>query len=475
MKSYRAAILVLCLSGGVALLTGVASSPRASDPRMSHAYREPEKNGWITVHLDGTPQDVGYQHGMLLSREIEELVKIAQLELKHDTRKDWPFFRKEAEGMMWPHIEKEYREELQGIADGVKEQGASLDVWDIVALNGLLEWNYYSEYYDHQHGKGNGKDHAVPEHCSAFVATGSYTKDGRPVIAHNNWTNYMDGERWRIVFDIQPSSGNRIVMDGLPGIIASDDDFGLNAAGLVITETTIGDFHGYDTTGIPEFVRARKAMQYATSIDDYARIMKEGNNGGYANDWLIADMKTGEIASLELGLKNVTLDRTQDGYFVGANFPINPTLAKEETTFDLKDSSLSGNTRRVRWHQLMEQNKGKIDAEAAKRFLADHYDVLTGKDSPSERTLCGHVDCSPRGMGTWQQPYGPAGAVQNKVCDAARAGRMMFEGCLGHACGTSFVVKAHLAAHPEFEWQKAYLQDMPARPWTVLGGKGTAE
>ena len=174
-------------------------------------------------------------------------------------------------------------------------------------------------------------------------------------------------------------------------------------------------------------------------------------------------------------MKNVTLDRTRDGYYVGANFPINPTLAKEETTFDLKDSSLSGNTRRVRWVQLMEQNKGKIDAEAAKRFLADHLDVLTGTDTPSERTLCGHVDCSPRGMGTWQQPYGPAGAVQNKICDAALAGRMMFEGCLGHACGTNFVVKAHLAAHPEFDWQKAYLKDMPARPWTVLGGKGTAE
>jgi len=56
-------------------------------------------------------------------------------------------------------------------------------------------------------------------------------------------------------------------------------------------------------------VRARKAMQYSASIDDFARIMKEGNNGGYANDWLVADIKNNEIASLELGLKNVTLER----------------------------------------------------------------------------------------------------------------------------------------------------------------------
>jgi len=84
-------------------------------------------------------------------------------------------------------------------------------------------------------------------------------------------------------------------------LIHSGDDFGLNTAGIVITETTITGFHGFDSDGVPEFVRARKAMQYSASIDDVARIFKEGNNGGYANDWLIADTRKGEIASLELG------------------------------------------------------------------------------------------------------------------------------------------------------------------------------
>ena len=47
----------------------------------------------------------------------------------------------------------------------------------------------------------------------------------------------------------------------------------------------------WDPNGIPEFVRARKAMQYSSSIDDYVLIMKEGNNGGYANNWLVGDRK----------------------------------------------------------------------------------------------------------------------------------------------------------------------------------------
>jgi len=99
------------------------------------------------------------------------------------------------------------------------------------------------------------------------------------------------------------------------------DDFGLNDAGIIVTETTIGGFFGHDPSGVPEFVRARKAMQYAASIDDVGRFMKDGNNGGYANDWLIADIRRNLIGHLELGLRNVTLETTTDGYFVGANFP----------------------------------------------------------------------------------------------------------------------------------------------------------
>lgn len=80
-------------------------------------------------------------------------------------------------------------------------------------------------------------------------------------------------------------------MDGIPGLIHSGDDFGMNSAGMLITETSISGYSGWKSDGIPEFVRARKAMQYSASVDDFDRIMRTGNNGGYANNWLIADRK----------------------------------------------------------------------------------------------------------------------------------------------------------------------------------------
>ncbi len=452
---------------GLALL--LASREPQLDTRLKHAARHAEQNGWIWVHLEGSPSDIGYQHGYLLAPEIRDTLATVKLETVHEEKHPWQFFRDKAQTVLWPHVEAEYRAELQGVAEGAAARGVKLDVWDIVALNAWLEFPYFDKWDAKQHGLPSAP--ATAEHCSAFVATGSYTKDGRVVIAHNNWTSYQTGERWNIIFDIVPAQGNHMIMDGMAGLIHSGDDFGINSAGIMITETTISHFAGFDPNGIPEFVRARKAMQYAASIDDFARIMKEGNNGGYANTWLVADRKTNEVASLELGLKNVTLERTRDGFFVGSNFPANENLIREETDFDPKNASDSANSRHVRWLQLMEQNKGKIDADAAQRFLADHVDTFENKTDPDERTLCGHVDRSSRGDLPWVGPYAPTGAVQNKVSDAAMAEAMTMRAALGHSCGLGFKAAEHLRKHGEFAWQRPVLRDMPSRPWTTFSAQ----
>ena len=448
----------------LAVALGLLSGDVKTDPRLSKASRAADENGWIEVHLEGSPAEIGFQHGFLLADEIEDTVRVISAEFAHDEKREWGFFRDAARDVFWPHVEQEYRDELNGIAEGLKARGSKLDLWDVVALNSWLEAPYYTRNLKHKTG-------LTADRCSAFVATGSYTTDGRVVMGHNNWTSYADGERWNIIFDIVPASGYHILMDGMAGLIDSGDDFGMNSAGILITETTISGFNGFDADGVPEFVRARKAMQYAASIDDFARIMKEGNNGGYANNWLVADRNTNEIADLELGLKNVHLQRTKDGFFVGSNFPIDPQLMRDETSFEADNAGNSANARHVRWLELMEENRGKIDVAAAQRFLADHYDTFAKKVQPSERTLCGHADLSPRGIADWVAPYAPAGAVQNKVTSAAMAAKMSMVAVLGHACGRDFHAAAHLARHAEFEWYRPILRDMDARPWTEFHAK----
>lgn len=456
-------VLLPCLA-----LVLLSREPQA-DARMKNAFRKPDQNGWIYVHLEGAPAAIGFQHGSLLAPEIDDTVKAISLELTHDHEKPWEFFRNVAKDVLWPHVEREYREELQGIADGLAARGVKRDLWDVVALNAWLELPYYMKWYKSR--QGDKSPTPLPERCSAFVATGSYTRDRKPVMAHNAWTSYTSGERWNVVFDLRPAAGHHIIMDGMPGMIHSGDDFGINGAGIMITETTISGFTGWDSNGIPEFMRARKAMQYSASIDDFDRIMRAGNNGGYANTWLVADNRTGEIARLELGLKNVNLKRTRDGYFVGSNYPIDEKLAREETDFDLKDLSLSANARRVRWEQLMAEHKGRIDVAAAQRFMTDHYDSFDKKEQANERTLCGHIEASPRGVKGWVGPYGIAGAVQSKAADSAMAARLSFTAALGHACGANFNAGEHLKQHPEYAWMQPALKDMKAQPWTTFRAK----
>jgi hypothetical protein len=461
----------------LSLTCAAFAAANQSDARLQKAYRF-QQGGWTYVHLEGLPADIGFQHGYLLAPEIADALAVIKLSDTRRTQRDWEFFRTTARQMLWPHIDAEYQQELQGIADGVKAHGVDLDVYDIVALNAFEEVpDYYVPWLNKQTANKQALNKSqktpklsAPGNCSAFIATGSMTKDHQIVIAHNNWTSYLNGERWVIVFDIQPEHGNRILMDGFPGVITSDDDFGVNSAGIMITETTITQFEGWDPQGKPEFMRSRKALQYASSIDDYVRIIKEGNNGGYANDWLIGDRKTGEIAYLELGLKNTPLWRTKDGYFVSSNFARDPKLIHDETSgFDANDASSSPNARHSRAEEMMQQAKGKIDVTLAQQFLSDHFDSFERKEQPNERGLCGHVDASTRGVKEWDwAPNYPGGAVQGKATDSAMAAKMSFVARAGHPCGADFLAEKFLDEHPGYSWQKPLLHDMKAGPWTVF-------
>lgn len=441
-----------------------AASPQSVSPGYMF-----ERGGLTYVHLEGTPAQIGFQHGSLLAAKIDDLVNVYKIENLHRTKREWAFYRDAAKKVLWPQVEKEYREEMEGIAKGVESKGYKLDLWDIVALNGEIELSqYYVPWLDKSMHAEIAPDNKPEGRCSAFVATGSYTKDHKIVIAHSNWSSYAEGERWTMIFDIVPTSGNHILMDGEPGVITSDDDFGINSAGIMITETTITDFEGWDSGGIPEFVRSRKAMQYANSIDEYAAIMRKGNNGGYANDWLVGDRKTGEIAYLELGLKSTPMWRTKDGYFVSSNFARDPKLIKEETPgFDYNDLSTSENARRISGERMIKDHKGAIDPEFAEAFLSAHYDSYTHQEIADQRSLCGHVDTVKAGIPEWGwESFYPSGAVTGQLADSDMAEHMSLIARAGHPCGEDFHAAPFLAMHPEFGYLKPILKDMIAGPWT---------
>ena len=423
------------------LLAASTVAASASDARLAGSYRHNEA-GWTYVHLAGTPEQIGYQHGYLLTPEIEDTLHVYSVEAPNLYKRDWAFFREVGRTVLWPHIDAEYQAELKGIAAGLKAHGSKVDLWDVVALNGDLELtDYYLPWLNAQEKKPNPPAAVAPGKCSAFIATGSATKDGKIVIAHSNWSSYAEGERWTIVFDIVPAKGHHLMMDGVAGIITSADDFGVNDAGIMITETTLPQIVGFDVKGVPEFMRSRKAMQYATSIDEYAAIMRDGNNGGYANSWLVGDRKTGEIGYLELGLHHTPLTKKKDGYFVSSNFAADPALIKDDTSgFDPGNMSSSMNARHVTAEAFMKVHYGKLDTALAEEYLSDHYDSFEKKVDVGKRSLCGHEELSAEGEKVWDNPpFSPSGAVTGKVMDSDMAAKLSFTARAGHPCGEDFI------------------------------------
>ena len=440
------------------------------DP-LGKATRE-DKNGWIYVHLSGSPHDIGYQHGYLVAKEIDTLIKVMQYYLPSDSsHKDWAFYRAASARFLWKKIDKEYQAEIKGIAEGLQAKGYKYDSLDVTALNANIELSqYYVPTLMNKIKPGSG-DNKAPGNCSAFIATGSFTKDHKIVMGHNNWTDYIEGERWNVIADIKPEKGNQILMDCAPGFIHSGDDFVVSKSGILITETTITGFKGFDTTRTPEFVRARKAAQYSNSIDDVVKIMTTDNNGGYANDWLIGDTKTNEVAKLELGLKDYKVWRSKDTAIIGSNFPSDPKLIKDETTFDVNNKTSSPNARRLRMEKLVDIDyKGKLDDANGKTIEGDTYDALNGRNAFNRCVIDGHVEDDPLGCKEWSEPpFFPMGAVQGKVTTTDMAQKMQLWAHMGHPGGADFLAAPFFKAHPEyFKTQGKYLRDMKAYPWTLF-------
>lgn len=198
----------------------LAPASQAQTPNLHGAYRF-QRAHWIYVHLAGDPHQIGFEHGYLLAPEIVDAMRAVKLDNTHGTGLKWQFFRATAQNVYWPHIEAQYREELQGIDGGLKAHGArNIDLWDVVALNAFLETPaYYVPWLQAQHHKKLQASLKAPGDCSAFVATGDWTADHKPVIAHSMWYPFMAGERWNIIFDIAPQHGYHILMDGFPGKI----------------------------------------------------------------------------------------------------------------------------------------------------------------------------------------------------------------------------------------------------------------
>ena len=309
------------------------------------------------------------------------------------------------------------------------------------------------------------------ERCSAFIAVGDWTADGKIVCAHNNFSNFADGQLAKYVVDLNPIKGNRILMMGFPGWIWSGTDFFVTSAGIIGTETTIGGFIAYKDD-IPISCRIRNAMQYGRTLDDYEKMLLDGNSGDYANSWLFGDTNKNEIMRIELGLRFHKTERTKNGHFIGFNAPYDARIRNFEcVNIGIDDIRRHQGARKVRLADLMDEHKGKLNIDIAQKIIADHYDVYLNKENPCSRTCCSHYELDAREYMSDQsrpKPFQPRGALDGNVVDSTMAKNMSFSLRWGSSCGIPFDSNKFCTENRVWDYLRPYLHDRPQQEWTTF-------
>jgi len=427
---------VICIS-----VEGKATSISNAE-KFEKGYRY-NIQGWIYLHIEGNPYERGYQHGYLLANEIVDMLnrwshtihyhklisviskRVSELRYHKIAERWWDFCRNQCNRLYWNKFPEEYKQEITGIADGVNAKGLTLngrkiDYKDILAMNEMYE--FMSKLTSlrmgirplrillHQIQKVEPASESIglkefvegflsdnlPHHCNGFIAVGDATTNGQMVFSQtticggsNWWWNYYISLRWNILLDVQPSTGNRVIMSSSPGIIWSDEDYYQNDNGIVLLETTVPQGL-FDNIGLPLSVRARMAMQYGNSIDDVVYYLRHKNDGSMNAVWLIGDTKTGEIARFELGYTANAIYKTKNGFYWSANVPMDFRVRLEKFkvnknfVFNFVFWILTRNnqfgyssiryipTRRdVQFEELGNKYYGKIDTKIVKEIMSD--------------------------------------------------------------------------------------------------------
>jgi hypothetical protein len=383
----RAASALLLLCAGPALADDYRPDP-ASVQRHGKGYRYPQA-GWIVLHIEGTPHERGEQHGRLMAHEIAEAVHCCAAAQNHKAPAEgWKQARTLVNALFLRRFEREFLEEMKGIADGAAAAGAkfdnrAIDLVDVAALNAWEELATLDAALEALptglEGVRFPKPAPRPSRCSAFAATGPATKDGKVVFGHITMSDLASASFYNVWLDVVPAKGHRVVMQTCPGGIQSGLDYYLNDAGLLLCETTIGQTR-FDVKGMTLASRVRKVAQYAETIDQAVAFLKDENNGLYTNEWLLADLNTNEIAMFELGTHKAKLWRSSknewfagtEGFYWGCNNTKDLDVRLETV------ASVEGRPAAVvyrpsdrdrAWLKLYDAHKGTIDLEFGKKAL----------------------------------------------------------------------------------------------------------
>ena len=301
---------------------------------------------WIeempVLRLHGSPYQMGYQHGILLRRQVrasvETIMSFSDRQLKVPGFGRMVARRRldRAWKQMKPSVPDRYLEEMQGLADG-----AGIPLKTLQRIHALPDLTSVT--------------------CASSVAAGAATQDGRLIQIRNlDWAIQSNVQRYAALIVHEPKGRRPFVSVGWLGFIGVLS--GINRSGISVAEI------GAETTdanlrGVPMPFLLRRVLEESDNLEQAAKIIKMGpRTVGY--NYLLADAKTREAVALETTRQHSALFRMEEGCLVRSDYALDPVVRGLQT--ERAPEKTNAYTVRYRGQQeLLERFRGKIDPEVA--------------------------------------------------------------------------------------------------------------
>ena len=310
MRRVGLTLIVLCVACQVLLVACEAA------PHLEH------REGLPIAYLEGSPYELGRQHGKLLREQVRQAVGqilsyvrgYLKIPLIRSVAADWWLDR--SWGMALPSIPSDYLEELRGLSEG---SGVPLrELWRI---------------------------HALPDRtyaCSGLAAWGRATVGGRLVHTRNlDWNMRVGIQRYATVFVVHPRGKHAFVNIGWASFIGV-------LTGINDRELSIGQI-GAETVdrssrGLPMVLLMRKALESASSVEEAARIIGDSPRTVGAN-YIVADAKVPTGVAIETTTHYASVFEANDPkeHHVAYAKPILDAVFRGDTAIDsqIRDRQLA--------------------------------------------------------------------------------------------------------------------------------------
>ncbi|MBM3474156.1 MAG: hypothetical protein FJX75_12880 [Armatimonadetes bacterium] len=344
------AVLVLPFLSPV---TRYLSPAVAADPIECEGGRRERMNGYLVLHLQGTPEEMGRQHGLLCKREVQRMVKDLLLEGECPSREQHTRMVQGAM-VMERYLEPEFRRELRALAEA-----AEVEYGDIVLaqLFGDVQRAQRSSSSGTRgspaddDGGMRGPRMDDPWQCTSFAVFGPATRTGECIVGRNMdfWDHGVSS--WGgVLIHYRPDRGLPFVTTSWVGII--NGWTAMNTAGIVSANNSSFDGKSDSLEALSTCFMVRKVAQYAKTVDEGVEIVKNTPRACGTN-LIVAGGSPPNAAIVEFDHEEAVARYAQDGWVAADN--------SFQALYQRPSAYSYIGYRAERLKDLIEENHGKID------------------------------------------------------------------------------------------------------------------